>query len=150
MQCGYPAGLRCGDGPDLACDATADWACERVGLAFIQPRQHWHNGYVESFNSRLRDECLNMNIFWSLAPDRAVITNWKDESTTADTACSATRPQRSTLPLAPTVERLSRRVDQYSGSGPCGHYSRTKGLGIRGACPTYAKGCSLTSEENTW
>jgi len=37
MQCGYPAVLRCGNGPELACDATADWAGERVGLAFIKP-----------------------------------------------------------------------------------------------------------------
>ena len=59
--------LRCDNGPELACDAMADWAGERVGLSFIPPGEPWRNGYVESFNSRVRDECLNINLFWSLA-----------------------------------------------------------------------------------
>jgi putative transposase len=49
----------------------ADKAGERVGLSFILPGEPWRNGYVESFNSRLRDECLNINIFWSLARPRS-------------------------------------------------------------------------------
>jgi len=57
---GYPAVLRCDNGPELACEAMADWAGERVGLSFIPPGEPWRNGYVESFNSRVRDECLNI------------------------------------------------------------------------------------------
>ena len=72
--------LRCDNGPELACEAMADWAGERVGLSFIPPGEPWRNGYVESFNSRVRDECLNINIFWSLAQARVVISDWKDES----------------------------------------------------------------------
>jgi putative transposase len=37
----------------------ANWADRQVGLHFIPPGEPWHNGYVESFNSRIRDECLN-------------------------------------------------------------------------------------------
>jgi putative transposase len=37
------------------------------------------HGYVESFNSRVRDKCLNINIFWSLPQARVVITDWKEE-----------------------------------------------------------------------
>ena len=55
----------------------ADWAGERVGLHFIPPGQPWRNGYIESFNSRVRDECLNINMFWSLAQARVVISDWK-------------------------------------------------------------------------
>ena len=76
---GYPAVLRCDNGPELACEAMADWAGERVGLSFIPPGEPWRNGYVESFNGRVRDECLNINIFWSLAQARVVITDWKDD-----------------------------------------------------------------------
>ena len=47
----------------------ADWAGERTGLHFIPPGQPWRNGYIESFNSRVRDECLNINMFWSLGAD---------------------------------------------------------------------------------
>jgi hypothetical protein len=39
-------------------------------LLFIPPGEPWRNGYVESFNSRIRDECLNINISWSLAQAR--------------------------------------------------------------------------------
>jgi putative transposase len=35
----------------------------------------WRNGYIESFNSRVRDECLNINMFWSLAQARVVISD---------------------------------------------------------------------------
>ena len=79
LQRGYPAVLRCDNGPELACDAMADWAGERVGLSFIPPGEPWRNGYVESFNSRVRDECLNINIFWSLTQARVVITDWKED-----------------------------------------------------------------------
>ncbi|GIH20901.1 integrase [Rugosimonospora africana] len=78
-QRGYPQVLRSDNGPELACVAMADWAGERVGLAFIPPGQPWRNGYVESFNARLRDECLNINLFWSLTQARVVISDWKDE-----------------------------------------------------------------------
>jgi putative transposase len=76
---GYPAVLRCDNGPELACAAMADWAGERTGLAFIPPGQPWRNGYVESFNSRIRDEYLNINIFWSLTQARVVISDWKED-----------------------------------------------------------------------
>jgi len=54
----YPAALRCDNGPELACSAMADWAAGKVGLHFIPPGEPWRNGYVESFNARVRDECL--------------------------------------------------------------------------------------------
>jgi transposase InsO family protein len=66
----YPAVLRCDNGPELASAAMADWAHGHVGLHFIPPGDPWRNGYVESFNSRIRDECLNINSFWSLAQAR--------------------------------------------------------------------------------
>jgi hypothetical protein len=57
----------------------ADWATGRVGLSFVPPGQPWRNGYIESFNSRVRDECLNINSFWSPAHARVLITDWKDD-----------------------------------------------------------------------
>ena len=55
----------------------ADWTGERTGLHFIPPGQPWRNGYIKSSNSRVRDECLNINMFWSLAQARVVISDWK-------------------------------------------------------------------------
>jgi putative transposase len=73
----HPAVLRCDNGRELACGAMADWAAGQVGLHFIPPGERWRNGYVESFNSRIRDECLNINSFSSLAQARVVIGDWK-------------------------------------------------------------------------
>ena len=109
---GYPAVLRCDNGPELACDAMADWAGDRVGLSFIPPGQPWRNGYVESFNSRVRDECLNINIFWSLAHARIVIADWKEEynhhrrhSAPGYQAPAATQPPAPTADLVVTCRR---------------------------------------------
>jgi transposase InsO family protein len=57
----------------------ADWASGQVGLHFIPPGEPWRNGYAESFNSRVRDECLNINSFWSVAHARVVIGDWKHD-----------------------------------------------------------------------
>ena len=70
--CAYPAVVRCDNGPELACAAMADWASNRVAFSL------WLNGYVESFNSRVRDECL-INFFWSLTQARMIINDWKHE-----------------------------------------------------------------------
>jgi putative transposase len=78
-QRGYPKVLRSDNGPELACAAMTDWADHRVGLAFIPPGEPWRNGYIESFNGRLRDECLNINIFWSLTHAQVVIGDWKTQ-----------------------------------------------------------------------
>ncbi len=93
---GYPAMLRCDNGPELACAAMADWVGERVGLHFIPPSEPWRNGYIESFNSRVRDECLNINIFWSLPHARVVISDWKQD-------CNHRRRHRSLGYQAPAV-----------------------------------------------
>ena len=53
---GYPAMPRCDNGSGLARSAMADRAGERVGLYFIPPGDPWRNGYIESFNARVRDE----------------------------------------------------------------------------------------------
>lgn len=56
-----------------------DWAGERAGLAFIPPGEPWRNGYIGSFNGRIRGECLNINIFWSLDQARVIISDWKED-----------------------------------------------------------------------
>jgi transposase InsO family protein len=75
----YPTVLRCDNGPELACSAMADWADGHVGLHVIPPSEPWRNGYVESFKSRIRDECLNIHSYWSLAQARVVIGDRKHD-----------------------------------------------------------------------
>ncbi len=61
----WPA-TRCATGPANASVCTSS-----------RPPSPWRNGYVESFNGKVRDECLNINIFLSLAHARVVISDWK-------------------------------------------------------------------------
>ncbi len=74
--------LRCDNGPELVCAALTRWCADRVGIAFIDPGCPWQNPWVESFNGRFRDECLNLNHFRSLLEARVVITDWRHEYNT--------------------------------------------------------------------
>jgi len=51
----------------------------RLGIKtlFIEPGSPWENGYIESFNGKLRDELLNLEIFTTLAEARVLITDWR-------------------------------------------------------------------------
>ena len=65
-------------GPELTCKAMFFWAKKRsVKLHFIQPGKPTQNCYVESFNGRFRDECLNENWFVSLGDARRRIEDWR-------------------------------------------------------------------------
>ena len=78
---GMPGALRMDNGPELISNAVADWASETERV-FIPPGQPWRNGYVESFNGKLRDECLNINQFHSLNHAKGIIGLWKEEYNT--------------------------------------------------------------------
>ena len=77
---GLPKVIRTDNGPEFAGRTMADWAAKRgVELRFIQPGKPVQNAYVESFNSRLRDECLSQHWFASLGHMRSVIDAWRED-----------------------------------------------------------------------
>jgi hypothetical protein len=75
---GIPGHIRSDNGPEFIAKAVCEWIVA-VGAktAFIEPGSPWENGYCESFNSKLRDELLNGEIFYSLAKARVVIESWR-------------------------------------------------------------------------
>lgn len=75
---GVPGHVRSDNGPEFIAKALRDWI-DAVGAktAFIELGSPWENGYCESFNSKLRDELLNGEIFYSLAEARVVIEAWR-------------------------------------------------------------------------
>jgi len=74
---GLPKTLKCDNGPEFACLKLARWAADRnIELHFIDPGKPMQNGHVESFNSRLREECLNENDFQHLAEAQDLIRKW--------------------------------------------------------------------------
>ena len=70
-------------GPEFVAKAVRDWITA-VGAktAFIEPGSPWENGYCESFNSKLRDELLNGEMFYSLAEARIVVEGWRQHYNT--------------------------------------------------------------------
>jgi len=79
-QRGGPETVRCDNGPEFTSRHFLAWCEERrIGLVHIQPGRPMQNGHVESFNGRLRDECLNVNWFATLADARAKIEAWREE-----------------------------------------------------------------------
>jgi putative transposase len=72
---GKPEAIRCDNGPELTSRHFLSWCEERkIQLIHIQPGRPMQNGHVESFNGRLRDECLNAHWFRNLMDARAKIT----------------------------------------------------------------------------
>jgi transposase InsO family protein len=61
-------------GTELTSNAVLRWAIDRVAWHYIQPGQPVQNAFIESFNSRLRDECLNEHVFVSVSEAREIIT----------------------------------------------------------------------------
>ncbi len=79
-QRGKPAMIRTDNGPEFTGKAMLTWAHRHgIALRLIEPGKPNQNAYVESFNGRLRDECLNEHWFTSLAHARTVIETWRRE-----------------------------------------------------------------------
>ena len=77
---GVPAMIVTDNGPEFAGKALDAWAYRRgVKLHFIRPGKPVENAYVESFNGKFRDECLNEHWFTSLAHARDVIEGWRKD-----------------------------------------------------------------------
>ncbi len=69
-----PAFVRFDNGPEFVSNAVADWCDDQqVGSVFIDPGSPWQNAWIEAFNSRLRDELLNMWQFDSLLEAQVII-----------------------------------------------------------------------------
>jgi putative transposase len=96
---GVPEHIRSDHGPEFIAKSVQEWITA-VGAktAYIEPGSPWDNGFIESFNARLRDELLNGEIFYSLNEARIVIESWRRHY-------NAIRPHRSLgyKPPAPEV-----------------------------------------------
>jgi putative transposase len=77
---GIPKHIRSDNGPEFTAKAVRKWL-ERLGVKtlFIEPGSPWENGYIESFNGKLRDELLNREIFTTLTEAKVLIEEWRKE-----------------------------------------------------------------------
>ena len=73
-----PTWIRSDNGPEFVAEAVRRWiAAVGARTAFIEPGSPWENGYIESFNARLRDELLNGEIFYTLKEAQVLIESWR-------------------------------------------------------------------------
>ncbi len=77
---GIPEHIRSDNGPEFTARAVRAWL-EHLGVKtlFIERGSPWENGYIESFNGKLRDELLNREVFTTLAEARVLIEQWRRE-----------------------------------------------------------------------
>ena len=77
---GIPEHIRSDNGPEFTAKAMRKWLA-RLGVKtlFIEPGSPWENGYIESFNGKLRDELLEREVFTTLKEAKVLIEQWRRE-----------------------------------------------------------------------
>lgn len=80
MTRGVPQYIRSDNGPEFIAQAVREWlkreGCKTI---YIEPGSPWENPYIESFNGKFRDECLNMELFRNVGEAQQIADNWKSE-----------------------------------------------------------------------
>jgi putative transposase len=80
IQRGIPEHIRSDNGPEFTARAIRQWLRDLgVKTLYIEPGSPWENGYIESFNGKLRDELLNVEIFTTLFEAQVLIENWRKD-----------------------------------------------------------------------
>ena len=78
LEHGIPVHIRSDNGPEFIALAVRNWLAELgVSTLFIEPGSPWENGYIESFNGKLRDELLNSELFFTLREAEILIEDWR-------------------------------------------------------------------------
>src|SRR5579864_7985738 len=128
---GVPQAIRCDNGPELTSRHFLAWCIDRkIELVHIQPGRPMQNGRVESFNGRMREECLNVSWFGNLFQARERIAVWRREY-------NQERPHSSLGYRTP--EEFAREVGGEKGCGKAapwkskGHFSTALGNPAKGA-----------------
>jgi transposase InsO family protein len=75
---GKPAHIRSDNGPEFIAYAIGDWLEKsKIETIYIRPGSPWENGHIESFHDKLRDECLNREVFGSLLEAKVLVEQWR-------------------------------------------------------------------------
>jgi putative transposase len=110
---GRPAHIRSDQGPEFIAAAVKDWiAGVGARTAYIEKASPWENGYVESFNGKLRDELLNREVFNTLREAQVLIEAWRRHYNRVrpHSALGYRPPAPATVPMAGSL--------RSSGAGP--------------------------------
>ena len=131
---GAPKSLRCDNGPEFTSRYFLAW-CEQRGitLVHIQPGRPMQNGYLESFNGRLRDECLNANWFLNVVDAKQKIECWRLEYN--EDRPHSSLGYRTPNEYAEVCSELTSRMDAIPPTRPSLAVSRATVLAGKGSPP---------------
>ncbi len=83
LERGAPEFIRCDNGPELTANALRDWChFTRTGTSYIEPGSPWQNPWVESYNSRMREELLSIEQFDTKLEAQVLVADWREEYNT--------------------------------------------------------------------
>ena len=100
-----PAYIRSDNGPEMIAKVLRQWLSGLGTKSLsIEPGSPWENGYCESFNGKLRDECLNGEIFYSLKEAQTVIESWRNHYNTKRPHSALGYRPPAPLTIAPTLD----------------------------------------------
>jgi putative transposase len=103
---GVPAQIRSDNGPEFVAQAVQDWtAAVGAKTSYIDRGSPWENGYIESFNARLRDELLNGEIFYTLREAQIIAESWRRNYNTSKASNSKTASRSSKCRLTTPPDR---------------------------------------------
>lgn len=123
----YPKVISVDNGPEFTSKALDEWAHRRgVKLQFSRPATPTDNPYIESFNGRLREECLNQHWFESMEEARGILERWRMEYNT-ERPHSALDNRTPTENLRYLAELQAAKAREIIGQGPVGQLA-TKSL----------------------
>jgi transposase InsO family protein len=127
--------------PEFIASCMHDWLkVQKIKTLYIKPGSPWENGHVESFHEKLRDECLNRELFCNLHEARIILESWRVE-------CNVRRSaQRAWLP---NPERVCREPDEPVGWALRAPKPRGAHRGRRSGEPTNATRWQTNEKQNT-
>jgi len=113
LRHGYPVSIRSDNGPECIAHSLRQWYGQlEVSPLYIEPGSPWENGYVESFNGKLRDEWLNGEVFYRLQEAQIIMEQWRRQYNTC-------RPHSALgyQPPPPETWQLTTQVAYSPGAG---------------------------------
>ncbi len=111
LERGVPEHIRSDNGAEMTAKVVRSWLANLgAQTLYIEPGSPWENGYCESFNGKLRDECLNGEIFYSLKEATVVIEQWRKHYNTCRPHSSLGYRPPAPQTTAPEILRLDRNA----------------------------------------
>ena len=137
---GAPEHLRSDNGPEFIATCMQDWLkAQEIKTLYITPGSPWENGHIESFHDKLRDECLNRELFGNLREVRVILESWRVEY-------NERRPH-SALGYRTPNEYAGRKTNRFDGGCAPPNPAPLAAAGVRGNSGSRPQGGKLTKSK---